>query len=166
MTTKKDFAAEEWIQVLKAPMLAGMYIIYADLHPTSIIKESASMSKAIGTQPAPEGAGDFIGSIVADTRNLTKEEKEQMKDTDDLKGKDVAEMEGKLLAELAATMKLVTAKCTAEETAGFGQWLMGVAQATAEGGREGGFLGIGSERVSEKEKAALAQLGSTLGTQG
>lgn len=166
MTTKKDFAAEEWMQIVKAPMLAGMYIIYADLHPTSMLKESAAMTKAITSQQAPEGAGDFIGSILADIRDLSKEQKEEMKSTDEVKGKNVAEVESKLLAELAATMELVSAQCTAEEAAGFGQWLMGVAQATAEGGREGGFLGIGSERVSEKEKSALAQLGSTLGVTG
>ena len=42
-------------------------------------------------------------------------------------------------------------------------WLLTVATATAEAGREGGFLGIGAVRVSEQEQAALAALKQALG---
>jgi hypothetical protein len=40
--------------------------------------------------------------------------------------------------------------------------LVGLAEATAEAGKEGGFLGIGAVRVSDQEKAALEQLKKTL----
>ena len=41
--------------------------------------------------------------------------------------------------------------------------MLTVANATAEAGREGGFLGIGAVRVSEQEKAALETLKQALG---
>jgi hypothetical protein len=41
--------------------------------------------------------------------------------------------------------------------------LVGLAQSTSEAGREGGFMGIGSVRVSDQEQAALAELKNALG---
>jgi hypothetical protein len=58
---------------------------------------------------------------------------------------------------------LIDAKCSVEEAAGFKKWLMGVGQATAEAGKEGGFLGIGAVRVSDKEEAALDEIAGALG---
>jgi hypothetical protein len=40
----------------------------------------------------------------------------------------------------------------------FKQWLADVAQVVAEADKEGGFLGIGGKRVSDKEQAAPAEL--------
>jgi len=41
--------------------------------------------------------------------------------------------------------------------------LFGVAKAVSEAAKEGAFLGMGGERVSDKEKAALENLKATLG---
>lgn len=57
---------------------------------------------------------------------------------------------------------LITAK-SAEDGQDYSQWLVHLAQATAEGSKEGGFLGIGAVRVSDKEQAALDELAETLG---
>jgi hypothetical protein len=57
---------------------------------------------------------------------------------------------------------LVEAKCSPEEAAGFKQWLVDVAQAIAAADKEGSHFGIGGQRVSDKEKAALAELDKLL----
>ena len=90
------------------------------------------------------------------------ENKEKM-ETPDTSGKDAAAITAEMMQSLADAASLVDAKCAAEEAAGYKQWLLGVAETTAEAGREGGFLGIGSVRVSDKEKAALEQISQTLG---
>ncbi len=68
-----------------------------------------------------------------------------------------------ILASLQQDLAVLDAKSTPEEKAGFCTWLMTVANATAEAGREGGFLGIGAVRVSDQEKAALEALKQAFG---
>lgn len=48
------------------------------------------------------------------------------------------------------------------EAAGYKQWLMGVAEATAEAGKEDGFVGIGAVRVSDKEKTAMQEISEAI----
>jgi hypothetical protein len=48
-----------------------------------------------------------------------------------------------VLEELRAVNELVTAKATPEEAEAFGRWLLAAAQAAADAGKEGGFLGLG-----------------------
>jgi hypothetical protein len=53
-------------------------------------------------------------------------------------------------------------KATPEESAEIRQWLYELAQKTAEAATEGGFLGFGGTRVSDKEKEALNELENLL----
>jgi hypothetical protein len=45
-----------------------------------------------------------------------------------------------------------------DDAADFKAWLRGIGQMVAEASLEGGFLGIGGVRVSEAEKATLADI--------
>ncbi|MEA3334337.1 MAG: hypothetical protein U9R25_00390 [Chloroflexota bacterium] len=164
MTTKTDYTAEEWGQLMQAPILAGTYLIIADLAVTSVFKETAGMSKAILAQPVPEDAQDLVGALVADFQDKSKD-KDAKSDFDltDEQKKDPEATKAAMLTEIEEAANLVAEKGSAEEATGYKKWIMGVAQATAEAGREGGFLGIGSVRVSDQEKAALAELSSGLG---
>jgi hypothetical protein len=49
------------------------------------------------------------------------------------------------------------------DAAPFLHWLNSSAQAIAEAGREGGFLGFGGESVSAEEKVALGKVRVALG---
>ena len=64
---------------------------------------------------------------------------------------------------LKRTSDLLAAKATAEEATEVKEWLAGVAKATAEATKEGGFLGFGGTLISDEEKAALRTVNSTLG---
>ena len=82
---------------------------------------------------------------------------------DKLKGeKDPAALKQTMDDYVRSTADLITAK-SAEDGQDYSQWLVHLAQATAEGSKEGGFLGIGAVRVSDKEQAALDELAETLG---
>jgi hypothetical protein len=45
----------------------------------------------------------------------------------------------------------------------FKGWLQHISQSVAEASKEGGFLGFGGVRISDAEKATLAQISATLG---
>ena len=64
---------------------------------------------------------------------------------------------------LGDTVAIVDEKASAAESTAYKQWLMSVAQAVAEAGKEGGFLGIGAERVSEQEEIVLENYRKTIG---
>ena len=68
-----------------------------------------------------------------------------------------------VLEELGAVNEVVTAKATPEEAAAFRGWLLAAAQAAADAGKEGGFLGFGAERVSAGERRMLDQVRTVLG---
>src|SRR5690242_12788739 len=64
-----------------------------------------------------------------------------------------------ILAELRAVYALLQEKATPDEVANFREWLRTIAQRTATAAKEGGFLGIGGELVSEREQEMLETLG-------
>jgi hypothetical protein len=59
---------------------------------------------------------------------------------------------------------VLAAKSTPDEAAGFKSWLVGIANKVAEASTEGGFFGIGGERVTQAEKQAIAELATALGS--
>jgi hypothetical protein len=161
MTTKEDFTAEEWSQLENAPIYAGMGIITADPAATSIFKESAVMAKAMVQSPIPEGGADLVGGIVSDYQ--TKVQNKEKFDEPQFETKDPNEMMQKVYEFIGAAAAIVDQKATAEEAQAYKKWLLGISQAVAEAGREGGFLGIGSVRVSEQEQTVLDNYSKTLG---
>ena len=161
MTTKDDFTAEEWAQLENAPIYAGMGIITADPAVTSIFKESAALAKAMVQNPVPESAPDLVGGIV--TEYQKKAENKEKFEEPHFDTKDPEEIMQQIYDYVAGAGAIVDEKATAEEAQGYKEWLMGVSQAVAEAGKEGGFLGIGAVRVSDEEKVVLANYSKTLG---
>jgi hypothetical protein len=54
------------------------------------------------------------------------------------------------------------AKATPEEAEAFRRWLLVAAQAAADAGKEGGFMGFGGEQVSAGEQRMLDQVRAAL----
>ena len=50
---------------------------------------------------------------------------------------------------------LLKSKATEEEVKGYVDWSISLAEKVASAAKEGGFLGIGGERVSEEERRAI-----------
>jgi hypothetical protein len=161
MTTKKDYTTEEWNQLLESPLQAGFYVIYADPSVTGMFKEMKALFKAVLEQTIPDGAQELVGSLVADIKEKS-ENKEQMPSSDDMSKGDPEEIMARMLAFVQNVAALVDAKATSEEAAGFKVWLYAVAKAVSEAVKDGGFMGMGGKPVSDKEKAALENLKSTL----
>ncbi|HEY0276192.1 MAG TPA: hypothetical protein VGC31_09010 [Paenirhodobacter sp.] len=162
--SKDNFTTEEWNQVLAAPMLVGMSISAADPGGLfSAFQESAAVAKAVASGVASEG-------LIAEVAQSYKNTEARHGVVDTLKtvvaGKKTApEIMAAAIAELGQIAALVAAKATTEAP-GFSAWLLQIAQAVAEAGKEGGFLGFGGVAVSTDETAALAKLHDVLGATG
>jgi hypothetical protein len=80
---------------------------------------------------------------------------------DDLTGKTPAELKVQAIAKLTQAGSLLDAKAGAD-AAPFKAWLKHVSESVAEASTEGGFLGFGGVKVTEAEKASIAEVARAL----
>jgi hypothetical protein len=159
MTSKADFTQEEWAGLVRAPVLAGGYVVVADMSTFGMIGEMRGLYAAISEGPIPEAAADLIGAIVADIK--ASDESGDGLSLPEVKNSATAGAQ--LLHQLSLDLEPLDRTAARDESVAFKEWLVGLAEATAEAGKEGGFLGVGAVRVSDKERDALVRLRSELG---
>ena len=68
-----------------------------------------------------------------------------------------------VLADCERVAVLLDRDVAPDDAAHYREWVVAVAQAVAEAAKEGGFFGIGGERVSADEQAMLARIETALG---
>ena len=159
MTTKADYTDEEWAGIVRAPILAGGYIAVSDMSFFGMIGEMQSLVRAMNEHPVPDAASDLIASVAAELQDSeAAKEKLKLPET-----KNSATQASQLVHQIGLDLEVLDKKSTPEETRAFKDWLLGIALAVAEATKEGGFLGVGAVRVSDKEQMALATLKRELG---
>ena len=159
MTTKADYTEDEWAGLVRAPILAGAYVAASDMSFFGMIGEMTALYKTMTEGDVPEAASGLIEAVVAAIED-SKDVKEKLKLPET---KQSATQAAQLVHQLGLDLEVLDQKSTPEETRAFKDWLIQIAQATAEATKEGGFLGIGAVRVSDKEQMALATLRHELG---
>jgi hypothetical protein len=154
MTSKQDFTDEEWTRVRRAPLVAGVAISLADPGgPIEIAKESMATLRSATLPPSQE---ELLASVALDVQALAQQKQNPLGEFRPRGGQQVLE-------ELRGVNELVTAKATPEEAEAFRRWLLVAAQAAADAGKEGGFMGFGGEQVSAGEQRMLDQVRAALG---
>ena len=156
MSTQADYSPEEWLEVVTAPVLAGMLVITSDPAVFGSIKESAAIATTIG-EYGQSSETELIRDI---GRAMSSKDKPQMPDLPTQEGADAVMKE--LVKKCHSAARIVESK-SPEEAEAFNTYLIDIAKKTAEASREGGFLGIGSTRVSDRETRAVSQLADALG---
>ncbi len=159
MTSKTSYTKEEWAILEKAPFYAGSIVGVADMHHGGLRKERHALVKGATLWTIPDEAKDLIRPLYSDIGKF-REDAERLpgyEDVDDPDNWKPAALQG-----LRDVMGILEAKATVDEQAAFKEWLMYVAQATAEASKEGA-LGLVGPRVSDKENAALDEIRQALG---
>jgi hypothetical protein len=151
MTKKADFNAEEWDTVVEGPVFAGLAVIAADRGGT--IRESLAMGRVYQEARQQQGQSDLLDDLVGSQPSIDKARAQES-------GGDVAAIAKERLTQ---AMSLLEAKATPDEIDAYKKFVMTVAQAAAAAHKEGGFLGIGGQKVSEAEETALDEISLTLG---
>ncbi len=162
MANKSDFTTDEWKKLLEAPLLAGFAVSAAD--PSGLIgtlQEGMASAKALADAKADAGADELIKAVVDDL--LTPEGRTTAREgvRTLVQGAKLDELKGRALDELAATTQILAAKAP-NDAGPFKEWLKQMARLDAEAGTEGGFLGFGGVKVSDAERATLAEIDKTL----
>jgi hypothetical protein len=162
MANKTNFTNDEWKKLLEAPLLAGFAVSAGD--PSGFIgtlQEGMASAKALAAVKADPGADELIKAVVEDL--LTPEGRTAAREGVRAlaQGAKLEELKTRALNELAGTAKILAAKAP-NEAAPFKDWLKQMAKLVAEAGTEGGFLGFGGVKVSDAERATLAEVDKTL----
>jgi hypothetical protein len=160
MADKSSFAPEEWKLLLRSVMTAGLAVSMAD--PSGLwglLQEGVASAKALAEAKIDPGADALVKAVVSDFDTATGRSAAR----DDLKaqfaGSRPAEIKQKCIETLRQVSALLDAKAPNDAVA-FKGWLRHVSQRVAEAASEGGFLGV---KVSEAEKATLAEISNALG---
>jgi len=153
MTSKSDFPEDEWARVTRAPLVAGMAIMLAD--PGGPIEATKETMASIKTATNPPTREQLVTEVALDVQAEVQAKRNPLKG---FRPTGSSSPGDQVLAELTAVQEIVAARATDEETVAFGRWLVAAAQAAADAAKEGGFMGIGAQQVSEREQAMLERV--------
>ena len=149
MMTKADFNAEEWSLVLEGPPTAGMIVITAQRGGT--IRESIELGKAYAEARKQQGQSELLDGIVSEQPQI-----------DQSRYKSQEELRTGGLTRLREAVELLEQKATPEEVDDYKRFVVSLAERAAEAHKEGGFLGIGGQEVSDAERAALDEIAAAV----
>src|SRR6266545_1752221 len=149
VTGKADFTEEEWKTVLEAPPSAGLLVIASDRGGS--IRETFSMAKAYTEARKEHGESELLDELTA--------AKPEMDHTRYHSPEELKEGTTKHLRDAVVLLK---AKATPEELEEYRKFIVGLANRVAEARKEG-FMGLSGDRVSDDEKAAIAEVEAALG---
>jgi len=150
VTGKSDFSPEEWKTVLEGPPSAGLMVAAAQRGGT--FRESFSIAKSYAEARKHAGESQLLDEITA-----TKPE------IDHTRFHSVDELKQHCVENLRQSLGALEGKATAEEIAEYKEFVKSLAEHVAEAHREG-FMGMSGERVSDAERAAVAEISEALGT--
>ncbi len=155
MTTKADFTDEEWDRLGRGPLVAGMAISIADPGgPIETLKETSAALRTIVDAAQTGGHGDLVRALAADVAAKAQNRQNPLAGFS-AKGAGAREA---ILDELRAVYALLVEKTTPDEVEEYREWLKTASQQAALAAKEGGFLGIGAQLVSEREQQMLDTL--------
>jgi hypothetical protein len=155
MTTKADFTDEEWDRLGRAPLVAGMAISIADPGgPIETLKETTAALRTVVEAAQTGQHGDLVRALAADVAAKAQNRQNPLAGFS-AKGAGAREA---ILDELRAVYALLVEKTTPDEIEEYREWLKTASQQAALAAKEGGFLGIGAQLVSEREQEMLDTL--------
>jgi len=158
MTTKTDYTAEEWELLMRAPFMAGMAVVAASPSgPIGVVKEMFAVGRVLAEEGTEGSTNELISALVSHLKAGERPAAPMES------GSSIEEAKALALKACRDVAALLAGKAPAAEAEGFKRWLLTAAQQVADASKEGGFLGIGGVRVSDAEKAALAEIEMALG---
>jgi hypothetical protein len=149
VTRRTDFTEQEWKEVLEGPTSAGLLVIGSDRGGS--IRETFSMARAYSDARQQHGASELLDDLVASKPEI-----------DRTRVRSPEELRENSLKNIREAVALLEGKASEEEVAEYRKFILNLAERVAEARKEG-FLGLSGERVSDAERAAIAEIQTALG---
>ena len=162
MANKEAFTAEEWALLRLAPSFVASGTSVAD--PSGLfatLKETVAGAQGV-TEAFRSNANLELFAALASDRSLPS-----MPDTKAMLGEGPREqqmqnLKNAVLERARSAVSLVSRKASPAEADAYRTMLVGVAEKAANAAKEGGFLGFGGVRVSDKEQAFITEVKRTV----
>ncbi len=172
---RQNFSEDEWGTLLQAPMQAVVAVCLADrVDPVSFLQELWFGVNLVSDETnRSDLPGDLLPALLKSTAELDSQdplsgEQLQLKKQFELLGliqtfKNANEGKNAVIIHFQKVSALLAAKVTGVEADNYKTWLMSLAEKVAEVQKEGGIMGIGASRISDRESDVLKQLATALG---
>lgn len=164
MANKTTFTPDEWNTIRDATHLSAMAVTISGASGViGTLKETFAMASSL--VEGMKSDNELVRSICSKDE-VSDAQKSLRAHAQEMQGSDLASLKSKL--QTLATEKVRAAVAILKtkspgDLAAYQGFVAGVGQKVAQAASEGGFLGMGGERVSVDEKQMLAQLDSALG---
>jgi hypothetical protein len=164
MVAREDFTDDEWFRLRSAPWQAAMGMIEVD--PSGVFtsgRELEAVEAELGAAQFDEGLIGLVTRDVLDQDRVVGEDKPEAGPS--AAASESAGDEGfsdEVVDAMVAVTAVLDAKVAPAEAAAFRDWLITLATAAGEAGREG-LGGVIGPRVSEDESTYLDRLREALG---
>ena len=163
MAKQDSFTSDEWALLRLAPSLVSGGTAAAD--PSGIfatIREAAAGAGVVASAIKANGGLELFVALEAD-RSIPS-----MPDPKSLLGEGSREhqlqnLKKAVLERVRAAVDLVGSKASPAEADAYRKMLADVAAKAADASKEGGFLGFGGVRVSDKEQAFISEVKKAAG---
>ncbi len=163
MTGREDFTDDEWFLLRSAPWQAAMGAIEVD--PSGTFTSGREVEAVDAELAASQFDEGLIGLVTRELLDADKVTGEDMPDAGPTAAIDESAGDEGFVDHVVEAMTTVSAlleaKAEATEAAAFRHWLVRLATAAAEAGREG-LGGITGPRVSDDEAGYLDRLRAAL----
>ncbi len=163
MSTKSDYAPDEWKLLLDLPPLVGSAVMVSGRSGLGTVKEAFALAHGVLDGKHEFQANDLIGALIdARTKEGDRSGLEQFANNP-YRSLSPDELRQTMLDKCSAVADLLATKSTPQEAREFKQWTLEVGEKVAAAAKEGGFLGIGGQRISEPERDVLSAISQALG---
>lgn len=166
MTQKDALDPQDWILLVQGPMVASIAMTAADVGGiVGLFQESASTARSLSEALQGPDDGSLIAEVAAAYKDADMRSAVRAALKDMSSARDPSQTAAAALARLTEIARLVE-RTHPDDAPAFKLWLRTVATRVAEAGTEGGVLGFGGKKVSDKERAALKKLDAVLAAPG
>lgn len=157
---KTEFSTNEWSALMMAPVAVAMLIIGAAPSGNKGVGQEIEAlertTRKIGMEESRPGG--LLNTLLAGGIPTDKMDAKLSQ----LQQKGFTDLEPTLLNEIKQARNILTGKVPDEDIAEFKAAMTKLAQAVAEGAKEGGFFGIGGQLVSDAETAMIGRITEAL----
>lgn len=164
MSQLSDYTQDEIEKLLAAPLLVGMYVMGASLSGAlGLMQEMIAAVETAMNTARSVGADSILHELYSE-EHLKKQEAMLRAETREAtdQAQDLVQARAAMLDRAQAAVRIIDARGDAGEAAAYRAMLLRAADNVARAAKEGGFMGLGGERVNEKERQALREIRSAV----
>jgi hypothetical protein len=162
MADKSTFTSDEWSQLRSTPTFVSAGVAASD--PGGVvgaIQEATAGAQAFAEYAVKHADLELFKALASDQSLPAMPSPQELMGTGDAQ-QQMVNFQHAVLARASETIALLEAKATPAEASAYKDMLAFIGDKVANAASEGGFLGFGGVRVSDKEKSFLAALGDAL----